>query len=117
MDCLKSVTKSFYYFNRFILPIGFGARTLLTKGEGPACNLFAMSGDFMDPFVESAEELTNCYKGTIKSVKLALPVIYKQVIKFVCDLARAELDGGSDITQLRNYYVLTLLMAGMIDDF
>jgi len=61
MDCLKSVSKSFYYFNRFILPVGFGARTLLTKGEGPACNLFAMSGDFMDPFVESAEELANCY--------------------------------------------------------
>ena len=56
-----------------------------------------MSGDFMDPFVNSSEELANCYQGTIKTVKLALPVLYKQVLEFVCDLARKELDGCSDI--------------------
>jgi hypothetical protein len=54
MDCLKSVSKSFYHFNRFILPVGFGARTLSNApGDGPACNLFSMTGDFMDPFVDS----------------------------------------------------------------
>lgn len=79
MDCLKSVSKSFHYFNRFILPIGFGARTWV-EGNGPACNLFAMTGDLMDPFVETTDELTNCYQGTIKTVKLALPVLYKQVL-------------------------------------
>ena len=116
MDCLRSVSKSFHYFNRFILPIGFGARTVLT-GDGPACNLFSMTGDFIDPFVESSEELVNCYQGTIKSVKLALPVLYKSILQFVCDLASNEIEECGDIRNLKNYFVLTLLMAGMIDDF
>lgn len=68
MDCLKSVNKAFHYFNKFIFPIGFGARTLLAKKEGPASNLFSMTGDFMDPFVETNEQLLNCYEGTLKSV-------------------------------------------------
>jgi hypothetical protein len=33
---------------------GFGARTV-TSGDGPACNLFSMTGDFMDPFIENEE--------------------------------------------------------------
>jgi hypothetical protein len=41
----------------------------------------------MDPFVGNEEEFINCYNGTIKSVRLALPVNYKSIIKFVCDLA------------------------------
>lgn len=60
MDCLRSVSKSFQYFNKFILPVGFGARTV-KSGDAPACNLFAMTGDFMDPFVETQEELSKCY--------------------------------------------------------
>jgi hypothetical protein len=44
--------------------------------------------------------------------------MYKNIIKQVCDLAEGELGvGESDINQVQNYYVLTLLMAGMVDDF
>lgn len=100
-----------------MLPVGFGARTIVAKGDGPACNLFAMSGDFMDPFVENTNELLMCYEGTIKTVKLALPVLFKSVLQFVCDMAKQDMDGSKQIRNLKNYYVLTLLMAGMIDDF
>lgn len=68
-----------------MLGYGFGARTV--SGEGPACNLFSMTGDFMDPFISGEEELVNSYAGTLKTVKLGLPVCFKDIIKLVCDLA------------------------------
>ena len=68
-----------------MLGYGYGARTV--AGEGPACNMFSMTGDFQDPFIENEEQLLNCYSGSLNSVKLALPVNYKDMIKFVCDLA------------------------------
>ena len=118
-DCLTSVQKGFNYFSRFTLAYGFGARTFLND-DGPACNLFSMSGDFMTPYVENVSE---SYAKTLKSVKLSLPVMYKSIIKIVCDLAQDELGSEKtgndieDIQKVKNYYVLTLLMAGMIDDF
>jgi hypothetical protein len=36
-----------------MLGYGFGARTV--PGEGPACNLFSLTGDFQDPVIESEE--------------------------------------------------------------
>ena len=111
LDCLDSVQRSFTYFSRFSLAYGFGARTFLDD-EGPACNLFTLTGDFMDPFVS---DIKKEYTQTLKGVKLSLPVMYKEVIKIVCDLAQVEQQ--EDIKKVKNYYVLTLLMAGMIDDF
>jgi hypothetical protein len=59
------------------------------------------------------------YENTIKSVKLALPVMYSDIVKFVCDIAEKEVGQGSpeSIKNVKNYYVLVLLMAGMVDDF
>lgn len=68
-----------------MLGYGVGARTV--SGEGPACNLFSMTGDYTDPFIHNEEELINSYAGSIKTVKLALPVNFKDVIKLVSDLA------------------------------
>jgi len=34
----------------------------------------------------------------------------------VCDLAQMEFGTCEDVTQIHNYYVLVLLMAGVIDD-
>ena len=96
IDCMKSVSKSFHYFSRFTLPVGFGGR-YLTNGSGPATNLFAMTGDFEDPFVDNINQLTDCYTGTIKNVQLTGPIIYKEVFKFVCDLAMHELKESGDI--------------------
>lgn len=96
---------------------GIGARTHVRNKEGQdACDLFSMSGDFLDPFVHSESELLGCYNGTIKSVRLALPVNFNQIIKFVCDLAQLDVGTSCDVTDLKNYYVLVLLMAGVIDD-
>ena len=47
---------------------------------------------------------------------MALPVNYTAIIKFVCDLAESEFAKIEDCTQCNNYYVLVLLMAGVIDD-
>lgn len=115
IDALRRVCRGFKYFSKFSIAYGFGARTV--EGEGPACNLFSMTGDFMDPFVDNEDEIVNSYIGTIKAVKLGLPVYFTKIIKLVCDLAQIELGTASDIKQIRNYYVLTILMAGVIDDF
>ena len=53
MDALKRVGRSFKHFSKFMLPYGFGARTV--EGDGPACKLFAMSGNFDQPFVENED--------------------------------------------------------------
>jgi hypothetical protein len=50
-------------------------------------------------------------------VKLALPVNFRAVIKLVCDLAQIEYGTISEVNDLRNYYVLVILTAGVIDDF
>jgi hypothetical protein len=118
-DCLQSVQKGFNYFSRFTLAYGFGARTFLDD-DGPACNLFTLTGDFMTPCVDN---IVDNYRSTLKNVKLSLPVMYKNILQIVCDLAQDELGSDSsgdpleDIRKVKNYYVLTLLMAGMIDDF
>lgn len=114
IDALRRIGRSFKYFSRFMLSYGMGARTV--AGEGPACNLFATTGDFMDPFVENEDELLNSYVGSIRSVKLALPIYFRDIIKLVCDIAQIEFDKVNDIHQIRNYYILTILMAGCIDD-
>ena len=46
-----------------------------------------------------------------------MPVLYSSVLKFVIDLAKDEMKNAGHITHLKNYFVLTILMAGMIDDF
>jgi uncharacterized protein (DUF885 family) len=56
-----------------------------------------MTGDILDPFIQDDEELLNSYVGTIKSVQLALPVCFKDILKLVCDIAQMEYGTASDI--------------------
>lgn len=81
ISALKGVIRSFTPYSKFKLAYGFGARTI--PGEGPACNLFSMTGDYNDPFIDTESEIINSYSGTIKSVRLALPVNYSKIIRFV----------------------------------
>jgi len=111
---MMTVSKAFSQYAKFMLAYGVGARTL--EGNGSAVDICAMTGDFLDPFVESQAELLNCYEGTLRTVKIAGPVNYQAIVKFVCDLAQLDFGTASDPTQIRNYYVLTILMAGLIDD-
>jgi hypothetical protein len=85
VDSLKGIYNAFEALSRFTVAYGFGACTV--PGDGPACNLFSLTGDFADPYVTSAQELINSYSGTIKNVRLALPVNFMHIVKFVCDLA------------------------------
>lgn len=41
---LKRIYSSYKHFSKFMLGYGYGARTV--AGEGPACNMFSMTGDF-----------------------------------------------------------------------
>ena len=86
VSCLNAVAKAYNYFSRFNLTYGFGASTFL-KGDHPACPLFSLTNDFQDPFVQNNKDLNKNYYQTLKSVKLGLPVLYKEILKFVCDLA------------------------------
>ena len=98
---------------------GFGARHLdLQDKKVETCNLFAMNNNILNPFIDTQQDLVQGYENTLKSVELSLPVMYKNIVKQVCDLAQNELGSDlADIKQVQNYYVLTLLMAGMVDDF
>ena len=116
VDSLRCFSNAYNSYSRFSLPYGFGARTHVRSEGQDACDLFSMSGDYQDPFVGDSAELIACYQGTIKSVRLALPVNYHKVIRFVCDLAQMEFGTACDVTDIKNYYVLVLLMAGVIDD-
>ncbi len=68
-----------------MLGYGFGARTV--AGDGPSCNFFSMTGDFSNPFVNDENQLIESYAKTLRSVKLALPVKFRDTIKAVCDIA------------------------------
>jgi hypothetical protein len=115
LDVLRYVYDSFSKFSEFSLAYGFGARTV--QGDGPACNLFSMTGDFMNPYVDDVQSLIDAYSKSLKTVKLALPVKFKEVIQAVCDIAQIEFGASKEIHSIKNYYVLTILMAGVIDDF
>jgi hypothetical protein len=115
VDCMKSVQETFDAFSRCMLGYGFGARTVLHK-DGPTCNLFSLNGDFTNPFIYTQDDLISSYSNTLKNVKLALPVLYSSLLKMVCDLAEKEML-HEDIANVKNYYILTILMAGMVDDF
>ena len=60
--------------------------------------------------------MLSCYAETIRAVEITLPIYYRPIVKFVCDLAQMDFGTASDATHIKNYYVLTLLMAGIIDD-
>lgn len=119
IDCMKSVAKTFRHFNRFMMAYGFGARTIMDDSVPPT-NVFSMTGDFLSPFVVEEKDLVESYKETLKNVKLSLPVVYKDLVKHVCDVAAKEMGEEKvqrNITEVKNYYVLVLMMAGMVDDF
>ena len=77
-----------------------------------------MTGDMNNPYLSnSADSVIYSYASTLRSVRLALPVNFKSIIKLVCDLAQIEYGTKSEANQIKNYYVLVILMAGIIDDF
>lgn len=116
VEVLRLIENCFHKFSKFSLGYGFGART--KPGDGPSCDLISMTGDMNNPYIDMKENQLICnYAKTLRSVKLALPVNFRAIIKLVCDLAQIEFGTISDIRQIKNFYVLVILMAGVIDDF
>jgi hypothetical protein len=116
VEVLRHVDSAFHPFARFSLGYGFGART--QPGDGPSQDLVSLTGDMHAPYIETTGDmLIRSYAKTLRAVKLALPVNFRAVIKLVCDLAQIEYGTISDIRQIKNFYVLVILMAGVIDDF
>ena len=114
ISAMTAISKSYSQYAKFMLAYGIGART--QKGNGGAVEICSMTGDFVDPYIENQDELLNCYEGTLQSIAIAGPVNYKGIVKFVCDLAQLDFGTAADPTNIRNYYVLTILMTGIIDD-
>lgn len=85
ISAMMAVSKAFSQYASFMLAYGVGART--QKGNGAAVDICSMTGDFTDPFIENQEELLNSYEGTLRAIKIAGPVNYKAIVKFVCDMA------------------------------
>jgi Copine len=47
-----------------------------------------MTGDLFNPFLSTQEDnVLRSYAQTLRTVKLALPVNFKKIIKLVCDIA------------------------------
>ena len=57
VEALKGIHEAFSPFSHFKLAYGYGARThqRADKHAQDSCDLFAMSGDFTEPFANSCE--------------------------------------------------------------
>lgn len=77
-----------------------------------SCDLFSMTGDFQDPFVENWDELFNSYATTLRNCVMTLPVHFGEMLKYACDLAEYEQAIGDN----KSYFVLVLVIGGIIDD-
>ncbi len=76
--------------------------------------MFSMTGNIMDPFIENnSDDLLAAYVNTLKKVELSLPVNFTPLVKHTCEMARMDMEIGEN----KNYYVLILVMAGLMDDF
>jgi hypothetical protein len=88
VEVLSHIQNAFAKFSKFHMGYGFGARTI--PGDGPSSDLISMTGDLQHPYIDSnpnEKGLLRNYAQTLRTVKLALPVNFKAVIKLVCDLA------------------------------
>lgn len=95
LDAISAAVMAFEKFSRHYVPIGFGAKTIKDKlvDEAPTCNLFSMTGDIKKMDTDK-DDLRRCYERSIKTVQLSLPVLFKQILKFCCDMASEEIRGG-----------------------
>jgi len=66
-DCLNDLMELFKPYADYILPYGFGAKTI-AREDVDTCHLFALTGDYEDPFVDDLNQLKACYNGTVKTI-------------------------------------------------
>ena len=97
IEVLKSVGRAFQMFSKVNIGYAIGSRT--QPKEGPSSDLESMTGDILNPFIgsENPDNIIECYAQTLRTVKLALPINYKPIIKLVCDFAQMEYGTVSEI--------------------
>lgn len=100
IEGIKGVYEAFDPFAHFFLQYGYGARTHSRgdKHDQDPCDCFAMSGDFLDPYAYTQDQMLSQYEETIKAVRLALPVNARTILKYVCDMAQMEYGTCEDVT-------------------
>ena len=96
LDVLAQLGKAFSRFSTFSLGYGFGARTI--PGEGPSSEMVSMTGDILNPYISNEQgELEKNYAQTLRTVRLALPVNFRNIIKMVCDMGQIEYGTISEV--------------------
>ena len=129
IEALKAIEMKIKPFYSKLIAYGFGAK-LVPKKSKP-CDCFALNGNIFDPIIKTKEQLIDSYIDTIKSVEICLPVNFTKIIRAAKSMAQFELKdykkeymrskcnlGDSQLPDntLRNYYILYILTAGVIDD-
>ena len=80
--------------------------------KGKTSDCFAMNGDYFNTCLYDYSDITDAYAHSLKKVELTLPCNYQKVIEKACDIGTHELK-----YKVRNYYVLIIVTAGVMDDF
>ena len=71
-----------------------------------------MNGDFFNTCLYNYDDIMDAYAHSLKKVELTLPCNYNKVIEKACNIGLHELQ-----FDCRNYYVLIIVTAGVMDDF
>ena len=108
-EIIDALTHGYKHLSKYMMGYGIGARTIPKIGETSDC--FSVSGDIFNPFF-NLEDLYEMYKDSLKRCELSMPINYHKVLEVVADYARYERENY----ECRNYFVLTYVTVGVIDD-
>eukprot|EP00826_Nyctotherus_ovalis_P008322 TRINITY_DN1214_c0_g1_i1.p1 TRINITY_DN1214_c0_g1~~TRINITY_DN1214_c0_g1_i1.p1 ORF type:complete len:644 (-),score=151.19 TRINITY_DN1214_c0_g1_i1:94-2025(-) len=128
IEALKAVESRVAPFYSRMFAYGFGAKVVPKRSKLTDC--FSLNGNIFNPSIRNKDELVESYVKSIKKVELCLPVNYTGVIKVAKEMAQLELKRFAQNynnakhmlssmkagSLLRNYYVLYILTAGVLDD-
>jgi len=109
-DVLRALMSGYKHVSEFMMGFGIGAKTIPKKGEASDC--LSLTGDIFSPTF-AVDELYDKYAESLKNVELSLPVNYAKVVELAAAYARYEKENY----ECRNYFVLTFVSVGVIDDF
>ena len=107
---LKLIDSLLHCFYEKMLGFGYGARLIPKKSETSNC--FAINGDAFDPWIASVKDMITAYREILRYLEIILPVNLSGIFKLAGELGRRELAQHS----FKNYYVLYVLTAGVLDD-
>ena len=110
-DVMGAICNAYRNIASYMVGFGFGAK--IVPKTGRTSNCFAMNGNFFDPVVTDYPQLYKAYSESLQKVEISLPVNYESIFNIACDYAEYEKQNH----EARNYFVLIVVSAGVIDDF